>query len=187
MESREVMTLEVGLERVRVSGEPAWPGVPLLAYRCSIEIAASPQRVCAIVSDLGRTPQWAGSGVIRGIERRSEGPIGAGTRYRSWEKITMRYGADSEVLVFEPESRLVWRSKPVGERVPYHRWAFALEPIAEGGTRLTNEINAYRAGGVQGLVQRLGFLFTKPHERVPVGMRATLENMKRLAERRGTT
>jgi uncharacterized protein YndB with AHSA1/START domain len=161
--------------------EPSWPGSPLLTYRCSIEVAAPPERVWAIVSDLGRTLEWAGSGVIRGIERRSEGPIGVGSRYRSWEKITMRYGSDSEILVFDPPHTIVWRSKPVGERVPYHRWAFVLEPT-ETGTRLTNEVNAYRAGGLQGWVQRLGFLFTKPRERVPVGMNRTLENVKRLAE-----
>ena len=93
----------------------------------------------------------------------------------------MRYGSDSEVLVFDPPHTIVWRSKPVGERVPYHRWAFVLEPT-ETGTRLTNEVNAYRAGGLQGWVQRLGFLFTKPRERVPVGMNRTLENVKRLAD-----
>jgi uncharacterized protein YndB with AHSA1/START domain len=162
-------------------GEPPWPGVELLRYRCSIDITAPIEHVWLLVCDLDRTVEWAGSGAIRTIERRGEGPIGVGARYRSSEKITMRYGADSEVLVFDPPHAIVWRSKPVGERVPYHRWAFVLEPT-ETGTRLTNEVNAYRAGGLQGWVQRLGFLFTKPRERVPVGMTRTLENVKRLAE-----
>jgi hypothetical protein len=33
-----------------------------------------------------------------------------------------------------------------------------------------------------GLVQRLGFLFTKPATTIPPGMDRTLENVKRLAE-----
>jgi hypothetical protein len=36
-----------------------------------------------------------------------------------------------------------------------------------------------------GWVQRLGFLFTRPHALIPVGMERTLVNVKTLAEQEG--
>jgi uncharacterized protein YndB with AHSA1/START domain len=156
-------------------------GVDLLTYECSIHIDAPPERVFAIVGDLGSSVTWAGSGHIRSIEQTSAGPVGVGTTYRSGEKITMRYGADTEIVEYRPNECIAWKSKPVGERVPFHQWSFQLVP-EDGGTRLTHQVRAMQAVGVMGLVQRLGFLFTHPRESIPPGMDRTLGNVKRLAE-----
>jgi uncharacterized protein YndB with AHSA1/START domain len=158
------------------------PGpLDFLSYECSVHIEAPPERVFAIVGDLGGSAAWAGSGHIQSITRTTEGPVGVGTRYRSREKITMRYGADSEILVYRPNELIVWKSKPVGERVPYHRWAFRLAPEGSG-THLTHQVRAARASGLQGWVQRLGFLFTRPERSIGPGMERTLANVKALAE-----
>jgi uncharacterized protein YndB with AHSA1/START domain len=152
-----------------------------LAYECRIHIDAPVEQVFAIVGDLGGTSRWAGSGHIRSIEKTTDGPIGVGTRYRSSEKITMSYRADTEIVAYRPNELIQWISKPAGERVPYHRWSFELKPD-DGGTLLVHEVRAARASGVMGWVQRLGFLFTRPQSSVPPGMDRTLANVKALAE-----
>jgi uncharacterized protein YndB with AHSA1/START domain len=157
------------------------PGVELLTYECTIHIDAPPERVFAIVGDLGSSVAWAGSGHIRSIQQTSEGSVGVGTRYRSSEKITMSYRAETEITDYQLGEYIAWQSKPVGERVPFHRWSFRLAPEGEG-TRLTHQVRAVRASGVMGLVQRLGFLFTRPKSSLPPGMERTLVNVKKLAE-----
>jgi Polyketide cyclase / dehydrase and lipid transport len=152
-----------------------------LHYECAIHIEASPIQVFSVVGDLGSSVEWAGSGHIRSIEKVTAGPVGVGTKYRSSEKITMSYGANTEIVAYEAGSLIMWKSKPVGERVPYHRWGFWLTP-EDGGTRLVHQVRAARARGPMGLVQRLGFLFTKPATTIPPGMERTLKNVQRLAE-----
>jgi uncharacterized protein YndB with AHSA1/START domain len=153
-----------------------------LTYRNQIHVEAQPERVFAIVGDLRGSVEWAGSGHIRSIEKKSDGPIGVGTRYRSSEKITMSYRADTEITAYRPNELIQWISKPAGERVPYHRWSFELTP-QDGGTLLTHEVRAARALGYMGWVQRLGFLFTRPKSSLPPGMDRTLVTVKALAEK----
>jgi hypothetical protein len=133
------------------------------------------------VSDLSSSAAWAGSKHIRSIAKITEGPIGVGARYRSSEKIVMSYRAETEIVVHQPCELVVWISKPVGEPIPFHRWAFQLVPDS-GGTRLVHQVRAARASGLMGWIQRLGFLFTRPHAVIPPGMERTLVNIKRLAE-----
>jgi uncharacterized protein YndB with AHSA1/START domain len=153
-----------------------------LSYQCSIHIDAPVEHVFATVGNLGDSARWAGSGHIRTIDKTSDGPIGVGTTYRSSEKITMPYHADTEIVAYAPGELVAWISKPVGERVPYHRWEFRLAP-EDGGTRLSHAVRAARASGVIGWVQRLGFLFTKPERTIPAGMERTLVNVKEICER----
>jgi uncharacterized protein YndB with AHSA1/START domain len=160
-------------------------GAELLKYGSSIHVNAPPSRVFDIVSDLARSPEWAGSGAIRSIRKTTEGPVGVGTKYESSEKITMPYHAETEIATFEPEELIVWGSKPVGERVPRHRWSFKLAADGEG-TILEHQVRVARARGFMGWIQSVGFLFTKPKERVPAGMDKTLLNVKRLAEAEAT-
>jgi uncharacterized protein YndB with AHSA1/START domain len=152
------------------------------SHECTVLIAAPSERVFAIVGDLGASTEWAGSGHIRSIVKTTDGPIGVGTKYRSSEKIIMSYRAESEIVEYQPSDLIVWISKPVGERVPHHRWSFSL--VAEdGGTLLTHQVRAARAAGPMGWVQQLGFLFTRPRAKIPGGMERTLVNIKTLAER----
>ena len=155
-----------------------------LHYECSIVIATPAQAVFAVVGDLAGTPAWAGSRHIRSIVMLTEGPVGVGTRYRSSEKITMPYRADTEITAYRPDEAIEWISKPAGEPVPFHHWSFKLQPDTEG-TRLVHTVRAMRAPGLMGWIQRLGFLFTRPQHTVPRGMDRTLQNVKVLAERGG--
>jgi uncharacterized protein YndB with AHSA1/START domain len=155
----------------------------LLHYECAIDISASPAEVFAVAGDLTRTPEWEGSGHVQSILKVTDGPVGVGTRYRSSETITMSYRAETEVTAYRPPAAIEWISKPAGERVPYHRWSFSLQTDPTG-TRLIHTVHATRAVGLMGLVQRLGFLFTRPQETVPRGMDETVRRIKALAEAR---
>ena len=93
----------------------------------------------------------------------------------------MPYRADIEMIAYRPPELIVWKSKPAGEQVPYHRWAFLLR-LEDGGTLLVHRVRATRAFGVMGWIQRLGFVFTRPKRRIPLGMERTLANVKALAE-----
>lgn len=170
--------------------EPDSPGgVPIIepgpsdffSYSCAIRIDAPPERVFAVVGNLENSVAWTRGQPVRTIAKTTEGPINVGTRYRSSEKITMSFGGDTEIVKYRPNELIVWKSKPVGERVPYHRWAFRLEP-ANGGTRLTHEVRAARAGGIMRLVQGLGYLFTHPRTAVPANMERTLTAIKQMVE-----
>lgn len=166
-----------------MAGDRDRGGRELLRYECSIVIEAPARDVFAVVGDLGRTTEWAGSGHIRSVTKMTDGPIGVGTRYRSSEKITMSYGGDTVVTEYRPDAAIAWDSKPVGERVPYHHWAFRLEPDP-AGTRLVHSVRAMHATGLMRWIQRVGFLFTRPERTIAPGMDRTLQNVKRLVESR---
>src|SRR5947209_6527226 len=91
-----------------------------LTYQCSIFVDAPVERVFAIVGDLGNVVRWTGAKPVRSITKVTDGPIGVGTKYRSSEKITMSFRADTEILVYRPPEMILWQSKPAGERVPFH-------------------------------------------------------------------
>lgn len=152
-----------------------------LTYECEIYIDVPPERVFAVVGNLENSVRWTDARPVRSISQVSEGPLGEGTWYRSSEKITMPFHADTEILVYRPPEQIVWRSKPVGERVPYHRWSFTLRG-QDGGTRLTHSVRAARASGYMGLVQRLGFIFTRPRATVPGNMQRSLTRIKAMVE-----
>ncbi|GAC1506654.1 MAG: hypothetical protein NVS1B6_14480 [Steroidobacteraceae bacterium] len=152
-----------------------------LTHECAIFVNAPVERVFEIVGDLENSVRWTDSRPVRTIAKVTDGPVGPGTRYRSSEKITMSFGADSEIVGFRPPEMIVWRSKPVGERVPYHRWSFELR-TSNGGTELTHRMRAARARGIMGWVQRLGFLFTRPHDTVPANMERALVRIKAIVE-----
>ncbi len=167
------------IREVSMNMEPR--STDFLSYECSVYIDAPPERVFGVVGDLGTSAGWAGSGHIRSIGKTSDGPIGVGTTYRSSEKITMRYAANSEIVAYEPNRSIMWISKPVGEHVPYHRWAFWLIPD-DDGTHLVHSVRAARAKGYMGWVQRLGYAFTKPATTIPPGMERTVQNIKARVE-----
>jgi uncharacterized protein YndB with AHSA1/START domain len=155
------------------------------AYRCEIQIGAPPERVFAIVGDLARSNEWAGSGQVLSVTQKSDGPVGVGTTYIAQEKIGVRFKSLSRVVGYEPPRFIAWTSRPTGPNVPPHRWAFWLIPES-GGTRLVHEVRAARATWPARLMQKLSFVLLGGQERVNQaireGMEKTLERVKTLAE-----
>ena len=108
----------------------------------AIEIAATPERVWAVLADLGRYPQW------NPVFREAAGQLAAGSRITltsthpdSGRTMT----AKVKVLTAEPASELRWASSVLG--VMTSERSFVLIP-AGGGTQLV------QAGTYSGLFTR---------------------------------
>lgn len=100
----------------------------------TIEVAAPPERVWQLVTDLPRMASWSpevAKTIVRG------GPVGLGTRAlninrRGWRVWPTR----AKVVRFEPHTEFAFRIKD-NKTI----WSFALEPT-ETGTRLTQRREA---------------------------------------------
>jgi carbon monoxide dehydrogenase subunit G len=148
-------------------------------YQESIEIAATPEAVYALVSDVARTGEW--SPVCQQCQwEEGDGPrVGARfsgrnvTADRTWE-------TTSTVTAAEAGREFAWE---VGKG--FVRWGYRTEP-ANGGTRLT-ESWEFTAAGLEYFSSTFGDAApdraddaTKAaHEGIP----ATLEAIKRVAEK----
>lgn len=147
------------------------------AIEGSIDIAASPQEVWAIVSDLRRMGEW--SPQCRRMFVRG-GAVGRGTRTlnvnrQGWKVWPTR----SKVTVFEPERELaitVAENKTV--------WTYRLEPT-DTGTRLTeSRTTPHGVSAVSNLLTRYVLGGTAQFEdELERGIGQTLQRIKAEAER----
>ncbi|GAC1325328.1 MAG: hypothetical protein NVSMB22_15100 [Chloroflexota bacterium] len=154
----------------------------MFVYECSIDIEAPPAVVWAIVGDLGTSADWAGSGQVRSMTQTTPGDAGVGTRYIAQEHILVPFKAESEIVAYEPNRLICWTARPVGPKVPAHRWAFLLEPT-NGGTRLTHQVRAARASGLPRLIQAIGVTLSGGTASLVRGMEKTLVTIKTRSER----
>jgi len=152
-----------------------------LAIERSIRIDAPPERVWALIHDVGRSPEWAGSGEVRAMQRLDAGPIGVGTRYRSDQKVRgMGYQTISTVQVYEPNRLLIWHVAPPND--VRSAWGFRLEPEA-GGTRLTHFYDLdHPRGFPKRVLYRLMFRVLNRPAELGGHIAATLQNVKTLVE-----
>src|SRR5437899_12557261 len=98
-----------------------------------IRVAATPERVWDIVTDVDRHPDLAGSGEVRSI--RMDGPLAVGTE---WEaeigvpNIAQPFTARSRVLALDEPSEFTWTSIPLVDDNPDERplvtWSFVISP-----------------------------------------------------------
>src|SRR3989442_126732 len=104
-----------------------------------IEIDAPPERVWAVITDVERHPELAGSGEVRTI--RIDGPLAVGTE---WEaeigvpKIDDPFMSRSRVIALAEPSEFVWTSVPLvsenHDELPLVTWSFVISPSAGGCT-----------------------------------------------------
>ncbi len=101
----------------------------IAALHESVDVAAPPERVWALVTDLPRMASWSPQGVRTFVH----GPVGLGTRAfhvnRSGWKV---WPTRSKVVRFEPHRDFAFRIKDNGVI-----WSYALEPT-DAGTRITH-------------------------------------------------
>jgi len=147
-----------------------------LPISASVDVAAAPDAVWSVVSDVTRMPEWSpelrrlfvlGNREPRvgmqllGINRRG---------YAAWP-------TTSKVVRFEPGRAVAWKTRESGAT-----WTYELEPVEGGGTRLTGRrdlpkftlgttLMAPLIGGADG------------HDReLADGIRATLERIRATIE-----
>ncbi|WP_019874237.1 SRPBCC family protein [Sporichthya polymorpha] len=149
-----------------------------LTHRQSIEVAASPEAVYDLVSDVTRTGEW--SPVCRECwwDEGATGQVGdvfTGRNVlpdRTWE-------TRCTVIAADRGRAFGWE---VGDR--YVRWVYSMEPI-DGGTRLT-EAWEFLPNGIAMFHDRYGSdaeaEIGKRIDLAHTGIPATLTAMKRIAE-----
>lgn len=148
-------------------------------YQESIEIAASPEAVYDLVSDITRTGEWSpvcqkcwwdeGDGPRVGAQFSGRNVMGE----RTWD-------TRSKVTAAEPGREFAWE---VGKG--YVRWSYQMEPV-EGRTRLTENWE-FTATGLEYFASAFGDdaparangATQAAHEGIP----ATLQAIKRIAEK----
>ena len=156
------------------------------AADAAIDVAAPPERIWAVVSDISRHPALAGSGEVLAV--RMNGPLAVGTTFESDVK-TGEVGSFSPRCVIEDVNeprRLAWVSlfplEP-GETDDYQievHWSFEIDPTSAGSqVRHTVWIPAPKAGA-----DDLAAFFERTDRITTVrnGMEHTLENVKAAAE-----
>jgi hypothetical protein len=117
-----------------------------MEQRTTIDIAAPPQRVWAVLSDVERWPDWTKT--VRWVRRLDDGPLRTGSTAKiSQPKIPT---VDYVVTELEPGTSFTWVS---GGRAALTTARHVLEPLPGGGTRVT--LSVEQAGWLGSLVSRL--------------------------------
>ena len=147
----------------------------ITALHETVDIAATPERVWSLVTDLPRMASWSPQGVRTFVR----GPVGLGSRALNVNRTGWKvWPTRSEVVRFEPHRDFAFRIRDNGVI-----WSYALEPT-DGGTRVTHRretpdgitpISLRLQDSVLGGVDR----FTGE---LRDGMRATLSRIKAEAE-----
>ncbi len=144
----------------------------------SIEIAAPPAAVWALVSDLSHMSRWSPQ-VVKTIVRGGKTRQGA-KMVNINRKGLLVWPTQSMVTTFEPEQKIAFRI-----RENWTIWSFTLGPTEDGGTRVVHRREAPK--GISDVSVRLTKAvlggvenFTEDLQR---GMRQTLSRIKADAER----
>ena len=139
----------------------------------TIEVAAPPATVWALVSDVARMASWSPQ-VVKTFVR--GGPVQDGTRFFNLNRRgPLFWPTRAKVVTFEPHRELAFRIKE-----NWTVWSFTLEPTESGGTRVSERRRA--PDGISGVSHGLTRValggqqvFT---EELRAGMRQTLERIK---------
>jgi Polyketide cyclase / dehydrase and lipid transport len=149
----------------------------------SIDVAAGPEVVWGLVSDLARMGDWSPecTGVKwAGAAPGPSGPtVGAVFKGRNRNGIR-RWSTKGTIVVADPNRRIAWDIAALG--LPGARWSYTIEP-GDGGCRVTESWEDKRGA----LLSFVGPMATGVKDRAAhneAGMRTTLERLKAAAEAR---
>ncbi|GAB4589866.1 SRPBCC family protein [Nocardia sp. IFM 10818] len=99
------------------------------------DIAAGPKEIFELIADPSRQPRWDGNDNLAAAA--------AGQRVQGVGEVfamTLTQGQirENHVVEFEEGRRIAWLPAEPGSRPPGHRWAWELEPLDDGRTRVTH-------------------------------------------------
>lgn len=137
----------------------------------SIDIAASPEVVFAILADPRQQSRIDGSGSVRGLLKGPERLSKGATFGVDMLLFGVPYKIRNTVVEFEEGRRVAWR------HFGGHRWRYVLEPIGSG-TRVTESFDY----SMYGLPHRLLIELTGFPQRNRNGIAGTLVKLKEAAE-----
>jgi hypothetical protein len=145
----------------------------------SIDIAAPPERLYGMVSDLSRMGEWSpenqGGKWVGGATGPVEGARLKARNRRGWR----RWSTVATIVTANPPKEVAWESRSFGLKIAL--WRYKFEPNAAGGTTVTESTEDQRGS----IMNVLGPLATGVHDRAgenKKNMQATLEQLKAAAE-----
>ncbi len=106
----------------------------------STVIAATPDMLWPILSDVTRHPELAGSKQVVHVELLTPPPLKPGARFRAQQRMLgLNYVTESHVVAYDPLHRLTWRIGLPGMPPLAQIWQFELIPFA-GGTLVEHSV-----------------------------------------------
>jgi hypothetical protein len=170
---------------------------PLFQVRATVSVAAAPDEVYAVVSDLARSGEWSmectGGSWVSGVPG-AVGSVFRGVNFRpadvvSWAPVVRgEWTTESEVVVAEPGRRFSWSMRDSAGVRQDSVWSFEVAP-AEHGSVLTHH---FRMGdpteGITGITADMDDaarqrFFTEWGEKIEKDLAATLGRIKAVIER----
>lgn len=95
-------------------------------------IAATPDRIFALLADAGKHSFIDGSGTVKGTRKESR-PLALGTRFGMSMKAGLAYKTSNEVIEFEQDRRIAWQTTGLHGVIGGRIWRYELSPT-DGGT-----------------------------------------------------
>ncbi len=107
-----------------------------MQHEASVDIAATPDAVYALVSDVGRMGEWSPENI--GADWTSDTPAAEGSTFEGHNRIGDReWSVLCKVTVAQPPECFEWVTRPQDPEGPYVRWTYRMTPNEAGGTSLT--------------------------------------------------
>lgn len=107
-----------------------------MQHEASVDIAATPDAVYALVSDVPRMGEWSPENV--GADWTSDVPGAEGSTFEGHNRIGDReWSVPCTVTVAQPSECFEWVTRPQDPDGPYVRWTYRMAPNGTGGTSLT--------------------------------------------------
>jgi uncharacterized protein YndB with AHSA1/START domain len=151
-----------------------------------VQVAASPEAVWKVISDIDSHARLAGSREIEAI--RFQGPLRVGARWEADERIpgVGRFTAVSTCTVYEPPRELAWKPQAPAVRKgrddsrPDITWWYRLQPN-DGGTLLEHGFRVVEPK-VGAAMMKAFYVLSRRERTIRRGMHQTLQNVKAAAE-----
>lgn len=99
-------------------------------------VAAPAERIFALLSDAARHPEIDGSGTVQGTARESQ-PLRMGSVFGMSMRMGLPYTTRNEVVEFEPNRRIAWRTTGLFGLVGGRVWRYEL--IDQGTSTIVRE------------------------------------------------
>ncbi|NRQ49447.1 SRPBCC family protein [Aeromicrobium stalagmiti] len=94
-------------------------------------IKAPAADIFALLSDAAKHAEFDGSGTVRGTKQPSR-PLSLGTKFGMSMHMGVGYTTSNEVVEFEQDRRIAWRTTGAKGLVGGRIWRYELEPVADG-------------------------------------------------------
>ncbi len=137
-------------------------------------IAASPDRIFALLADAAKHSSIDGSGMVVGTKQESE-PLSLGTTFGMSMKAGIGYQTSNTVIEFEQDRRIAWQTTGLRGVIGGRIWRYELTPT-EGGTRVRETWDVSQDK------QRFLLKRSRMAPAAKVSMRETLERLAKALE-----